>query len=238
MDRRSRNMIELTIIVPVYNEARIINNSIPQIINEVQKICKKFEVIVVDDGSSDNTGKKLSKLGKKFKELIILEHKKNRGLGASIKTAAIKSRGKILITIDADLSYSPAQIPDLLSKIGSYDIVIGSPYCTGNMVKAPIIRKIASLVQNKMYATLLRTDISCVSGMFRAYKKEVLQCIDIEHQRYDSQIEIIVKALKKGYQIVEVPAVNNWPQNRESKVVLIREIPNSIRLLIKLMFNS
>ncbi len=51
-------MIELTIIVPVYNEARIINKSIPRIINEVQKICKKFEVIVVDDGSSDNTGKK------------------------------------------------------------------------------------------------------------------------------------------------------------------------------------
>ena len=228
-------MVELSVIAPVYNESDIIDESLNRIITDVKGFCKNFEVIVVDDGSTDDTVVKLSHLEKELKEIRVLRHDVNRGLGAAIKTAVKKCRGEIVVTLDVDLSYSPSQIPNLLSLIGSCDMVIGSPYRNEKDMKAPIIRKLASRVQNKMYSTLLRTNLSCMSGMFRAYKKEVLRCIEIEHERYDSQLEIVIKAIKKGYKVGEVPAVNNWPQNRKSKVVLIREIPNSLRLLIKLM---
>ena len=228
-------MMELSVIAPVYNESDIIDESLNRIITDVKGFCKNFEVIVVDDGSTDDTVVKLSHLEKELKEIRVLRHDVNRGLGAAIKTAVKKCRGEIVVTLDVDLSYSPSQIPNLLSLIGSCDMVIGSPYCNEKDMRAPIIRKLASRVQNKMYSTLLRTNLSCMSGMFRAYKKEVLRCIEIEYERYDSQLEIVIKAIKKGYKVCEVPAVNNWPKNRKSKVVLIREIPNSLRLLIKLM---
>ena len=162
--------IKLSIIIPVLNEER----TIEEVIKRVKKCQKKREIIVVDDGSTDNTPKILKKL--ESKEVKVLTHDKNQGKGAAIRTGLKHVTGDCVIIQDADLEYDPEDFEKLLKPIADNkaEVVYGSRF-TGehrnllfwNMVGNKILNLIANMLYN--------TTMSDMETGYKVFKTEILK---------------------------------------------------------------
>jgi len=199
-------MKTLSIIIPVFNEQRTIEELLKRVktVKLPQKIQK--EIIVVDDASKDGTRKKLKDMENKFLQTKFLYHDQNRGKGAAVKTGLRAATGDFLIIQDGDLEYDPQDISKLLLPIleGRAEVVYGSRF-TGehrNMFFWHMMgNKILSLVTNLLYNTTLSDMEVC----YKLFTKKALRGISLKEDRWGFDPEITAKVLKKGYRIYEVP---------------------------------
>ena len=199
-------MKTLSIIIPVFNEQRTIEELLKKVktVKLPQKIQK--EIIVVDDASKDGTRKKLKDMENKFLQTKFLYHDQNRGKGAAVKTGLGAATGDFLIIQDGDLEYDPQDISKLLLPIleGRAEVVYGSRF-TGehrNMFFWHMMgNKILSLVTNLLYNTTLSDMEVC----YKLFTKKALRGISLKEDRWGFDPEITAKVLKKGYRIYEVP---------------------------------
>ncbi len=132
------------------------------------------------------------------------------GMGKALRTGFEKSEGDILVTIDADLSYSPSHINKLVSELlndETIDIAVGSPYMEGGSVKnVPFSRLFISKAANKFVGFSMTENLSTVTSVLRAYRREVLESMDLESNGTNINLEILSKAIATRYKIKEVPA--------------------------------
>ena len=187
-------------IIPAYNESRNIRKTIEQTTKYVDSI------IVVDDGSRDNTAEVASVLNVK-----VIRNRNNMGKGAALKKGLVEcckdNNVDIVITLDADGQHDPADIPHLLKPIekGEADIVIGSRY-KQNPREIPKLRRIGLSVINYVNRFFMKTSIKDSQSGFRAYKKNVLSIISSYDSRgYGVETEQLATAESYGLRIVEVP---------------------------------
>jgi glycosyltransferase involved in cell wall biosynthesis len=190
-------------IIPAYNEAKNISKMIEQTIKYVDSI------IVVDDGSRDNTAELASVMN--VKNVKVIRNINNMGKGAALKKGLVEcckdNNVDIVITLDADGQHDPADIPHLLKPIekGEADIVIGSRYMQ-NPHEIPKLRRIGLSVIDYMNRYFMKTTIRDSQSGFRAYKKNVLNIISSYHSRgYGVETEQLATAESYGLRIVEVP---------------------------------
>jgi len=184
--------------IPALNEERTISSII--------LLTKKYvdEVLVCDDGSSDNTLELAKEAG-----AIVFEHSMTLGKGASLKTlfkAALERGAEIIITLDADGQHNPCQIPDLFEPIidKKADIVIGSRYHKDSENKAPLYRKFGASILN--YLTNGKSNIKDTQSGFRAFSnRSAKEMINVEAKGYGVESEQIIIASKKGFNMMEVP---------------------------------
>ena len=201
------NIIKISLIIPMFNEEENVLNTL----NSVCDILEGYddqEVIVVDDGSNDNTFQLASEFSKKHPHVHIFQHSINQGMGKAIKTGFSKAQGDIIITIDADLSYNPVFIPLLINELNDQkiDIVIGSQYMSGGKTEGiPFLRLFISKMANKIVGYAIADDINTVTGILRAYRKDVLDSIEIDSDGTEINPEILAKAKVMGFNIKEVP---------------------------------
>jgi glycosyltransferase involved in cell wall biosynthesis len=162
------------------------------------------EVVVVDDGSSDGTDKVLAALGDST--VRVINHPRNRGKGAAIRTGMEAVRGDLVLVQDADLEYDPADWSKLLEPIlrGKARVVYGSRF-TGerkNMMPLHWIgNRFLSLITNILYSTTLSDMETC----YKLFDRRVLEGITIESDKFDFEPEITAKVLRRGFRIYEVP---------------------------------
>lgn len=194
----------------MYNEEDNVVRTLSHVDQILQRY-KDYEVIVVDDGSSDNTFKLAKETASENSKIRILKHQVNMGMGKALRTGFGSAKGNIIVTIDADLSYSAEQIPKLVDELindETIDIVVGSPYMDGGNVKnVPTIRLIISKIANKFVGFSMSEKLSTVTAVLRAYKKEVLDGLELESNGTDINLEILSKASATKYRIKEVPAI-------------------------------
>lgn len=192
----------------MYNEEENTENCVYQIENVLSGMNINYEILVGDDGSTDNTGKILDRIAQKEKNIRVFHNPRNFGKGRVYKNVFPHINGKILVTIDADLSYDPKDIPLLVRTLieGNADIVIGSPYIREGSVKGiPFSRLFVSKLGNRILSFSIGAPLHCVTGIFRAYRKEVIRSIPIESDGKDVEVEIITKAVAMDYKLKEVP---------------------------------
>jgi len=195
-------MKKLSIIIPVYNE----ENTIEAVLDAVDRwklAGWTKEVIVVDDGSSDNTPLILRKWQKKYN---IMFKKKNEGKGSAISEGFKKATGDFIIIQDADLEYSPKDYPSLLSPFTNpqVDVVYGSRFLGSHLSTMFIYalgNKFVTLITNVLY----NTNITDMETGYKVFRKDVIEGITFKAKRFDFEPEFTAKILKKGYQIYEVP---------------------------------
>jgi dolichol-phosphate mannosyltransferase len=226
-----------SIVVPAHNEEGVIKKTVGILDKIAKGIKREYEIIVVDDGSTDKTNELLKKIRKKNKKLKILTNKDKMGGGYSIRMGYKNALGEKIISIDADLSYDPILIPKILSKMEEgYDMVIASPYVRGGrVVGVTPVRLFVSKLGNLIYKTLLFSDINCFSGFFRGVNKKITK-IHLESYGFETMTEMTAKSIFLGYKIAEIPAVLKKRTTGRSKFKVGKEIMKNLKLLVKIFF--
>lgn len=209
--------MNLSIIIPSYNEGKTIGKVLKKLLLlKIASITK--EIIVVDDGSSDNTLNEIEKLNSK--EVKVIAHKKNLGKGEAVKTGIKNATGDYILIQDADLEYDPSFIPSLVEPIldKKTEVVYGT-----RLKRMPNLKKdeketlflihyfgnrFLSLLTSLLYGQFI-TDME--TG-YKLFLKKSIDGIKLNSRSFDFEPEITSKLLKKGYKILEVP-IRTVPRN-------------------------
>lgn len=221
--------MSLSIIVPVYNEEKNIKKTIYKIDSVLKKSdLKNYEIIIVDDGSTDHTNQTLKQSNINFN---LIEHERNMGYGASIKSGIIKSKYNVIAITDADCTYPVEKIPEMYKQIKDYDMVVGSR--TGKIVKIPFIRKPAKWFIGKLANYLAGFKIPDINSGLRIFKKEhVLRFFKILPNGFSFTTTITLAMLTNDMQIKYIP-INYMKRKGKSKIRPIRDTLNFIQLIIR-----
>ncbi len=212
----------LSVIVPVYNEARLIE----QALRRVAASPLDTEVIVVDDASTDGTAEVLARLAQEL-PIRILTHPANRGKGAAVRTGFQAATGRILLIQDADLEYDPADYPALIEPIrrGEADAVLGSRFLRqrprfftphGDPFFSHYIgNKVIIWLTNLLYG-FHATDYE---GCYKAFSREVIEATPVLAEGFEFDNELICKLLRRRRRLVEVPIRYTPRDYREGKKI-------------------
>lgn len=215
------NKYSLSIILPCYNEEAILATNVESIIKYLSNTSKyQYEIIIVNDGSKDNTGKIANDLEKKHAQIRVIHHPTNLNLGRALQTGFQNSRNDILVVLDIDLSYSVDHIELLVDKLieTSADLVVASPYMKeGKVTAVPFTRKIMSKWVNVFMRVFATSDLHTFTGMVRAYKREFIQNLDLKTVDYEINPEIIYKGIILRAKMIEIPAHLDWTEQLKHK---------------------
>jgi glycosyltransferase involved in cell wall biosynthesis len=213
--------IELSIVVAAFNEGQIIEKNIGRIIEELNtRPDIKWEIICVNDGSEDNTGEILDRVKSSTPNLEVIHHRRNFGQGRALRNAFDICKGKVIITLDADLSYKTEYIYKLYDTLQETksDIVLASAYMEGGEVKnVPFIRHLLSKSSNIYLARITGQRLFTSTCVVRAYQREVIDSLILTSDGMDLQIEILVKASTMGFRISEIPATLEWESHKKEE---------------------
>lgn len=215
--------MKISVIVPMYNEEENVLNTLAKIDEILRKKYQNYEILAVDDGSQDDTFKLAGEFASKTPHVRVLQHNVNMGMGKALRTGFEDAEGDIIVTVDADLSYDPSFIPELVSELDdeSVDIVVGSQYMEGGKTEdIPFFRLFLSKIANKIVGYAMTGDLSTVTGVLRAYRKEVLDSIELESNGTAINPEILSKANAVGFKIKEIPVTLKGRELGESKIRL------------------
>ncbi|MDO8601334.1 MAG: glycosyltransferase family 2 protein [bacterium] len=199
-------MKKISVVIPCFNEEENIRRIPDELLPVLYGLGEDFEVIIVDDGSRDNSIKEI--LGINDHHIKLIKHPRNLGLGSAIRTAIDNATGDLLVTLDADFTFSPKFIPLLLEnmkKSQGIDFVIGSPALQGYEKDIGFLRIIASKLANKIYSFLLGKKATAITPIFRLYKTEQLKSLSLQSKGFEIVAEILFKMVFSGRKFIEVP---------------------------------
>lgn len=206
MERSQRALI----IFPTYNE----RENIEKIVHAVLPLDPRINVLIVDDNSPDGTGDIADRLSKSEDKVFVLHREEKQGLGKAYIAGfkwAIENKFDFIFEMDADFSHGPEYIREFLKEIQNHDLVIGSRYITGvNVINWPISRLLLSYYANVYTRIVTGLPLRDATGGFKCFRREVLEAIDLDEVKssgYSFQIEMSMRAWKKGFRIKEIPIV-------------------------------
>lgn len=224
----------ISIIIPVFNEAKGIEN----LRENLGKLCKAIdgtlEFIFVDDGSRDGTVENLRMAFGRNENCQILSHERNRGIGAAFRSGFQRAQGGIVCTIDADCSYRPEGLKLLIDAVlrGEGDIAVASPYHPeGGVQGVPYWRLLLSRVCSLLYRIISPVRLYTYTSVFRAYRRNVIDEISFRQNGFVSAVEILFAAARSGFTITEVPMVLHGRAIGQSKMKILRTIRTHLRLM-------
>ena len=228
----------ISIIIPIYNENDILEKNILNILNYFQNK-SDFEIIVIDDGSTDNSIKTLNSL--KLNNLIILRNNQNMGKGHSIIKGVLESKGDLILQTDADLSAPIMEFEKLFIKYkNGFDFVIGSRSKANSKVniKQNFFRIILGKLFNILTYLILNlnyNDTQCGFKIYNSIKlKNVIKSCKVK--KFCIDVEILYLAKLKKYKVMEEGII--WNDKKNSKVNLIKDPLNMFIDLVKIKFNK
>lgn len=215
---------KVSIVIPTYNEASHITSNIEEVIRTFTEFGCPWELIVIDDGSTDQTYEKIDELSKKYPEqLIVKKNPFNLGKGRALKKALHYLSGNYVVFIDADMDLHPIQVQTLfdIMRLDNADIVIGSKLHPNSVVNYPFQRRVISLVYYLLVRILFNLPCHDTQTGLKLFKTEVLRKVfpRILVKRFAFDLEVLVNAHHLGYRIAEAPIVLN-SQRRWSRIGL------------------
>lgn len=205
----------------MFNEAENAELTVKRVEEVLSPFEGEYEIIAVDDGSVDNTSEILKGISEQDGKVKMVSHPRNMGRGKALRTGFKESLGEIIVSIDADLSYDPHYILEFLEILRSeddVDLLLASPYMPGGGVEGvPFLRLWISKLGNKVLRLAMPNRIYTSTGIFRAYRRRVLDSLELESDGKEIHLEILSKAIAVGYRVKEVPAILRGRRKGKSK---------------------
>jgi glycosyltransferase involved in cell wall biosynthesis len=223
------NKLELSVVMPAYNEGKKIENSLERVDYFVQKTGFKYEVIVVDDGSLDDTSKRTISYANKNGHVRIVRYAKNAGKGYAVRTGFAHARSDRIVFVDGDLDVEPDQISSFVKALEHADIVISSKWHPQSQIEISAVRKFLSHGFNILVRLLTGVNFRDTQTGLKAVKRERIEGIftRLMVKRFAFDVELLVLAKVFGLEVVELPV-----KAKVKKTVSLREV---LQMLVDLL---
>jgi glycosyltransferase involved in cell wall biosynthesis len=226
------NSPSVTVIIPAYDEEQTIGHVLLDTASVMDSLNLPYEIIVVDDGSTDNTGLIASN-----QKVRVLSNAKNRGKGYSFRRALEKAQGDIIVTLDSDGEHKPKEIPDLISPLfNGTDVVTGSRFLGSNLQATTKLNQIGNFLFNIAIMILTGKRITDSQTGFRAIRRDVLEKLNLESDGYEIETEITVKGLKNGFVFEERPISCTRRKYNISKLKVLFDGTRILKTILKAHF--
>ncbi len=227
--------MELSVVVPAYNEQARLTTTLPRLHKALKIRFRTFEVIVVDDGSTDDTSGVVARFSREHPEVRTIRYEPNRGKGFAVRTGMLAAEGNYLLMSDADLSTPVREVRKLLAAIDQgYDIAIGSRAMRDSRILQyqPFYRVFLGKTFNKLVWLLAVRGIADTQCGFKLFKKEAARRIfaKCRLEGFSFDVEVLHLAQKMGFSTKEVGVI--WINSPESKV---NPLPHSMQMLRDLL---
>ena len=229
-----------SIIVPAFNEEKRSSKFIPDLISFIKKNIKDSEIIIVDDGSKDDTRKKVSQMIKNEhaeKFVKIIGYSKNQGKGNAVAYGVNVAKGEKIIFIDADGSIPAREIPRMLEKLNKYEFVSGNRLSKNSNVKTALLRKFFSFGFNSLVSLIFQYSYRDNLCGFKGFKRKTAEKLfsNLVDKKWIFDVELFYKAKKNGYSIYFLPI--EWHYIGGSRINLFIDPIKWVFRLIRIRFS-
>ena len=204
--------LSISVFLPCYNEQDNIGRTVEQALDVLKKLNADFEVIIVDDGSSDETAQIADKIAEQNNAVKVVHHPANLGYGAALQSGFKAATKKLVFYTDGDGQFDINELPPLLPLMKQYDIVS----CYRLNRKDSFIRKINGWCWTKLVCLLFGMKLRDIDCAFKLYKREIFDNIRLLSTGALIDTEILARALRKGYRITQ-KGVHHYPRTAGSQ---------------------
>ncbi len=224
----------LSVVFPAYNEASNIAQSVVWARRVLKPVCSDFEILIVDDGSVDQTGEIGERLAEEDERVRVLHHPQNRGYGAALRSGIASSKKQLILIVGADLQFDLDEIPRFLGMAEAYDIVVG------NRVRRrdPFMRKLNAWGWNSLGWLLFGVGLPDINCGFKLFHRNVFERMTLQATGAMIDTEILVQARRAGFRVMAIP-VSHFPRpagksTGASPMVIVRAFKELVQLYRKL----
>lgn len=231
----------ISVVIPVLNEEAGIEQLHEKLtaVKRVFDAVARTEFVIVDDGSTDQTNDRLRTVFGNRADFIIETHERNRGVGAAFRTGFSRATGSIVCTIDADCSYEPEGLKRLIDALDATgaDIAVASPYHPQGSVEDIVPWRIfISRICSGIYRLISPVPLYTYTSIFRAYRRPVIETVQFGADGFVCAAEILIRAARQGYAIVEVPMTLRGRKIGTTKMKILRTIRSHVRMMASIVF--
>jgi glycosyltransferase involved in cell wall biosynthesis len=224
---------QISVVLPAYNEEDNLEKVVDLAVEVMDSLVETFEVIVVDDGSTDATAEVGRALADRNGGRVrLLRHLTNLGYGAALRTGFGRARGELIFYTDSDNQFDIAELEHFLPLIAEYDVVVGFRVYRYD----PVLRSMLSWIYNRMVRILFRVRVRDVDCSFKLFRREVLEKITIETDDFFVDTELVAKARRWNFRVLE-KGVRHYPRLAGETTVRPSHIPETLRR-IAVMFKG
>ena len=217
----------LSVFFPAYNEQDNIGQLTEITVNVLEEIGGEYEVIIVNDGSSDKTGKAAEELARRYPRVQVIHHEKNLGYGAALKTGFASAKNDYIFYTDGDYQFDIRELKKFVALVGLSDLVVGFRI----RKRYTVYRNVTSFAYNLVLQILFYLQYRDVDCAFKLVPKSFIDKIDIESVRFFVDAELLIKAQQLGYSVTEV-GVNHYLRETGLTTVKARTILDTIKEMI------
>ncbi len=237
MEEKGKKVGTIDVIIPVYNEERVIRQSVETLRQFLKKnIAHSCTIVIADNGSTDKTWQVAQSLSREYPDVVPL-HLDEKGRGRALRRALLESTADIVSYMDVDLSTDLGAFPALIQGIEEgYDIVIGSRLMPGSSVKRSFKRELTSRTYNLLLKAMFRTGFCDAQCGFKALTSKAAHELVhlVQNQLWFFDTEMLLLARRKGYRIKEVPVV--WVEDPDSRVSVPKTTFEYLKELLRMRF--
>ena len=224
---------KLSVVMPAYNEEKLIYNSIMTTISVISGFVNDFEIVAVNDGSKDRTKEEIKRAMKSDSRVRLVSSDKNRGKGTAIISGVTQAEGKYIAFLDADLELHPSQLEGYLDKMleDGADAVIGCKFHKESQLEYPLIRKIISKGYYVMLLVLFHLNVKDTQTGLKVFRAEairpVAQLIRTSGFAYD--IELLIALHRRGCRIVQMPVRVVYVRGKDARRIGFKDILSAFK---------
>ena len=242
---QAKNLVDVSVICPYHNEVEIIEKAVPELMRQLAKLDGSWELLLVNDGSTDGSDDILLRLAVESPRIRPLGYFTQRGRGFALRAGIEAARAEIVVTTELDLSWGANIVQDLvraLQENPEAQIAIASPHLPGGGYRnVPAVRVWISRLGNLAIRDCLPGAVTMNTGMTRAYRRAAVQSMQLEEDGKIFHLEVIRAAAKQDLKIIEIPAVLEWrhygegenSRRRPSSLKIPRQIKSHLAYLLR-----
>ena len=213
LDRVCARDRRISVICPMYNEGAAIERNLRMLIAEMERFGRPWEIVVVNDGSTDDGLQKVLALAESHAGLTVVTYERNRGRGYALRKGLEHALGEIWVTTESDLSWGSGIVPRLVAELecSGADAVVASPLQEGGSFRGvPWKRLLISKAGNRLLWILMPIKLTFYTGMTRAYREGLFDPRELECDGKEIHLEILARLACQGARISEIPATLSW----------------------------